>query len=178
MAQLHTLKNGVRVICDPIQGFETLALSVVIGRGARWESQAHSGWAHLLEHMVFKGAGERSSRDIVEVIEAAGGNINAATGYERTSYQVRALKGGLSLAMQVIADLIRRPVLNPADLEREKGVIEQEIAEAADAPDDLVFDMAQTAAFGDTSLGRPILGTPKSIGTANPSTLADFRARL
>ncbi len=177
-SQLHTLKNGVRVICDPIQGFETLALSVVIGRGARWESQAHSGWAHLLEHMVFKGAGERSSRDIVEVIEAAGGNINAATGYERTSYQVRALKGGLSLAMQVIADLIRRPVLNAADLEREKGVIEQEIAEAADAPDDLVFDMAQTAAFGDTALGRPILGTPKSIGTANPASLGDFRAHL
>ena len=77
---VHTLKNGVRVVCDPIDGLETLALSVVAGRGARSEDEARSGWSHLLEHMVFKGAGERSARDIVEVIEAEGGQINAATG--------------------------------------------------------------------------------------------------
>jgi predicted Zn-dependent peptidase len=76
-------------------GLETLALSVVAGRGAAYEDPARSGWSHLLEHMVFKGAGDRSARDIVEVIENQGGSINAATGYERTSFQIRALKGGL-----------------------------------------------------------------------------------
>ena len=177
-ARLHTLSNGVRVVCDPLAGFETLALSVVIGRGSRFETKAQSGWAHLVEHMVFKGAGERSARDIVEAIEETGGHINAATGHERTSFQVRALKGGLPLAMAVISDLVFRPVIDAAELEREKAVIDQEIAEAADTPDDLVFDFAQTAAFGDTPLGRPILGKTKSVGGATAQTLHAFRAGL
>ncbi|MGZ6019472.1 MAG: M16 family metallopeptidase, partial [Phenylobacterium sp.] len=103
---MHTLSNGVRVVCDPIPGLQTVALSVVAGRGARAEDESRSGWSHLLEHMVFKGAGDRSAREIVEVIEAAGGNINAATGYERTSFQVRALAGGLDLGSAVLADLV------------------------------------------------------------------------
>src|SRR5881398_1629504 len=93
--RVHRLANGVRVVCDPMPGLQTVALSVVAGRGARSEDEAHSGWSHLLEHMVFKGAGGRTAREIVEVIEGEGGNINAATGYERTSFQVRALAGGL-----------------------------------------------------------------------------------
>jgi predicted Zn-dependent peptidase len=112
-------------------GLETLALSVVIGRGARFETLEQSGWSHLLEHMVFKGAGPRSSRQIVEAIEAEGGQINAATGYERTSFQVRALKGGLGLAMEIISDLIRRPTLLEADLVREKQVIHLWMLECA-----------------------------------------------
>ena len=78
-ASLRTLPNGVRVVCDPMPGLETLALTVVAGRGAAYEDPARSGWSHLLEHMVFKGAGGRSARDIVEVIENQGGSINAAT---------------------------------------------------------------------------------------------------
>ena len=175
---MHTLSNGVRIVCDPMPGLQTVALSVVAGQGARAEDEAHSGWSHLLEHMVFKGAGGRSARDIVEVIEAEGGNINAATGYERTSFQVRALAGGLDLGSAVIADLVLHPAMDAADLAREKQVVGQEIAEAADAPDDLVFELAQEAAFGGQPLGRPILGTPASIGTATPQTLSAWRARL
>ncbi|RYF92322.1 MAG: insulinase family protein, partial [Caulobacteraceae bacterium] len=89
--KIHTLSNGVRVICDPMPGLETLALSVVAGRGAASEDLHRSGWSHLLEHMVFKGAGARTARQIVEVVESAGGQVNAATGYERTSFQIRAL---------------------------------------------------------------------------------------
>lgn len=178
LPRVHTLPNGVRVICDPIPSLQTLALSVVAGRGARFEDEARSGWSHLLEHMVFKGAGERSARDIVEVIEAEGGHINAATGYARTSYQVRALAGGLDLGMAVISDLLLRPTLSAEELEREKHVIAQEIAEAADTPDDLVFDLAQEAAYPDQPLGRPILGTVESIGRADPETLAAWRAQL
>jgi predicted Zn-dependent peptidase len=176
--KVHTLANGVRVVCDPMPGLQTVALSVVAGRGARAEDEARSGWSHLLEHMVFKGAGGRSAREIVEVIEAQGGNINAATGYERTSFQVRALAGGLDLGCAVIADLVQRPTMDEDDLAREKQVVGQEIAEAADAPDDLVFEMAQTAAFEGQSLGRPILGTPQSIGTTTPQTLSAWRASL
>jgi predicted Zn-dependent peptidase len=175
---IHQLSNGVRVVCDPLAGFETLALSVVIGRGSRYETEAQSGWAHLLEHMVFKGAGERSARDIVEVIEAAGGHINAATGHARTSFQVRALKGGLPLAMAVLADLVLHPTIDAGDLAREKGVVAQEIAEAADTPDDLVFELAQAAAYAGQPLGRPILGTVQTVDAATPEALAAFRAGL
>lgn len=177
LPKVHTLDNGVRVVCDPMP-LETLALSVVAGRGARFEDAARSGWSHLLEHMVFKGAGDRTAREIVEVIEAAGGQINAATGYERTSYQVRALEGGLDLGLAVVADLVLRPVMAPDDLQREKQVVGQEIAEAADTPDDLVFELAQEAAFGAHPLGRSILGTVETIGTADPTSLQEWRSGL
>jgi len=176
--KVHTLTNGVRVVCDPLDGWQTVALSVVAGRGARFEDAARSGWSHLLEHMVFKGAGGRSAREIVEVIEAEGGHINAATGYERTSFQVRALKGGLDLGSAVISDLLLRPAMDLGDLAREKQVVGQEIAEAADTPDDLVFELAQEAAFDGQPLGRPILGTVKSIKAATPQTLGAWRAAL
>jgi len=176
--RVHRLANGVRVVCDPLPGWQTVALSVVAGRGARFEDAAHSGWSHLLEHMVFKGAGGRSAKQIVEVIEAEGGHINAATGYERTSFQVRALKHGLDLGSSVISDLVLRPTMDAADLAREKQVVGQEIAEAADTPDDLVFELAQAAAFAGQPLGRPILGTVQSIKAATPQTLGAWRSAL
>jgi predicted Zn-dependent peptidase len=178
LPKVHTLSNGVRVVCDPIAGMQTLALCVVAGRGARCEDKPRSGWSHLLEHMVFKGAGDRSARDIVEAIEAQGGQINAATGHERTSFQVRALADGLDLGSAVLADLVQRPTLDAVDLAREKQVVGQEIAEAADTPDDIIFEMAQDGAFGDQPLGRPILGTDASIAPAAPDTLAQWRAAL
>lgn len=175
---LHQLANGIRVICDPMPGLETLALTVVAGQGARSEDRVHCGWSHLLEHMVFKGAGHRNAREIVERIEAAGGHINAATGYERTSFQVRALESGLLLGLETLADLVLHPTLDADDLEREKAVVGQEIAEAADTPDDLVFEMAQSAAFGDNPLGWSILGTAASIADASPLKLEAWRSRL
>ena len=176
--RLHTLSNGVRVVFDPMPGLETLALTVVAGRGARYEDESRSGWSHLLEHMVFKGAGGRTARAIVEDIEAAGGHLNAATGYERTSFQTRCLAGGLPLAMRITADLVLRPTLDAADLVREKQVVGQEIAEALDTPDDLIFDLAQEQAFAGQPLGRPILGTVKSLKSATPAALSDWRAAL
>jgi predicted Zn-dependent peptidase len=172
----HQLANGVTLLCDPAPGFETLALSVVAGRGARWEDEARSGWSHLLEHMVFKGAGGRSAREIVEVIEADGGHLNAATGHERTSFQVRALADALPLAIELVGDLVQRPTLDGEDLAREKQIVGQEIAEAADAPDDQVFELAQAAAFAGQPLGRPILGSVASLELADPAALEAWRA--
>jgi predicted Zn-dependent peptidase len=140
------------------------------------ETEPQSGWAHLLEHMVFKGAGGRSAREIVETVEASGGQINAATGHERTSFQTRALKGGLELCMRVTADLVLRPDLDPRELKREKGVVAQEIAEARDTPDDQVFELAQAAAFPAQTLGRPILGEARTVRAATPEALSAFRA--
>src|SRR5258708_33814862 len=141
--KVHTLANGVRVVCDPIPGLQTVALSVVAGRGARAEDEARSGWSHLLEHMVFKGAGGRTAREIVEVIEAQGGNINAATGYERTSFQVRALAGGLDLGSAGIPDPGARPPMDAADPPPGKPGVGPGSAEGAAAPDDLGFGPGQ-----------------------------------
>jgi predicted Zn-dependent peptidase len=176
--RIHTLSNGVRVVSDSIGGLESLALSIVIDGGSRWESEATAGWAHLLEHMVFKGAGSRSSREIVEAVEGQGGHINAATGQERTSFQVRCLKGGLPLGLDVLTDLIRRPTLDAADLEKEKGVVGQEIAEAADTPDDRVFELAQARAYAGNPLARPILGEVASLAPATRDTLSAFHQGL
>ena len=159
-------------------GLRTLALTVAVRGGARWENESQSGWSHLLEHLVFKGAGDMGARDIVERIEAKGGTINAATGYERTSFEVRALDGSLGLAMQVVSDLVFRPTLDPAEIEREKDVVAQEIAEAFDTPDDHVFEMAQTKAFAGQSMGRPILGSIESLKPVTRESIGDWRARL
>ena len=159
-------------------GLRTFALTVAVRGGARMEDEARSGWSHLLEHLVFKGAGDMGARDIVERIEAEGGSINAATGYERTSFEIRALHGSLSLAMQVVSDLVFRPTLDPVEIVREKDVVAQEIAEAFDTPDDHVFEMAQTQAYAGQSLGRPILGTVDSLKAADRAAVADWRARL
>ncbi|WP_374515753.1 M16 family metallopeptidase [Brevundimonas sp.] len=159
-------------------GLRTLALTVAVRGGARWEDEATSGWSHCLEHLVFKGAGDMGAREIVERIEGQGGSINAATGYERTSFEVRGLEGTLPLSMQVLSDLVFRPTLDPAEIEREKDVVAQEIAEAFDTPDDHVFEMAQTRAFADQPLGRPILGSVESLGAVDRETIARWRAHL
>jgi len=142
------------------------------------EGLAQSGWSHLLEHLVFKGAGDMGARDIVERIEAEGGSINAATGYERTSFEVRGVEGSLGLALQVVSDLVFRPTLDPVEIEREKDVVAQEIAEAFDTPDDHVFEMAQEAAFEGQSLGRPILGSIESLKPVTRESIEAWRAML
>jgi predicted Zn-dependent peptidase len=159
-------------------GLRTLALTVAVRGGAKWEDEARSGWSHCLEHLVFKGAGDMGAREIVERIEAEGGSLNASTGYERTSFEVRALHGSLPLAMQVLSDLVFRPRLDPDEIEREKDVVAQEIAEAFDTPDDHVFEMAQTRAFDGQPLGRPILGSVASLKPVTRASIGDWRARL
>jgi predicted Zn-dependent peptidase len=178
LTQVHTLSNGVRVVADPMPGLKTFALTVAVRGGARWEDEHRSGWSHLLEHLVFKGAGDMSARQIVERIEADGGSINAATGQERTSFEVRAMERSLPLAMQVVSDLVFRPVLSEVEITREKDVVAQEIAEAFDTPDDHVFEMAGERAFSGQPLGRPILGSVPSIGRADRNSIAAWRRTL
>lgn len=175
---LHVLSNGLKVVCDPVPGLRTLAVAVMADGGARHEDEARSGWSHLLEHMVFKGAGGRSARTLIERIEAAGGGLNASTGQERTTFTARVLAGDLELALSTISDLVFRPTLNAEELEREKDVIAQEIAEAYDTPDDHVFDLTYGQAFGGQPIGRPILGSNESLARADRDQLEAWRARL
>ena len=177
MGQVHTLKNGLRVFVDPMPSLETVALGVWSHAGSVNETDGEHGIAHLLEHMAFKGTTTRSARDIAEDIENVGGYLNAATSHQRTGYYVRLLKDDIALGLEILSDILLRPTFVYAELEKEKDVVVQEIGEAADTPDDVVFELLQSATWGSHPLARPILGTPKSVRAQTPDSLRAFMNR-
>ena len=175
MMQLTTLGNGLRVAARAMDGVHRVGGRLYADVGSRYEPAAINGVAHLFEHMVFKGAGGRSARAIAEVIEDIGGDINAATGREGTIFHARLLGEHLPLGVDVIADLVRLPHFEAAELEREKQVVLQELGEARDTPSDIVFDRLQEAAFPDQALGRSILGDEASIAAIGLDDLQSWR---
>src|SRR5690606_34043806 len=129
----------------------------------RNEDANEHGIAHFLEHMAFKGTARRNARQIVEEIEAVGGDLNASTGLENTGYYARVLGEDVPLALDILSDILTGSLFDPAELVREQGVVRQEIGAANDTPDDIVFDLFQERAFPDQPVGRPILGTAQSV---------------
>jgi predicted Zn-dependent peptidase len=168
------LSNGARIALDAMPGLRTAAVGVFLGAGARFEPTDRNGLAHFLEHMAFKGARGRSAREIAEAIEARGASMNAATEYERTSYFVRCLSGDAPEMLDTALSLVFAPDHPPEEVEREKGVVLQEIGEAADQPDDLVFELAQQASYGEHPLGRPILGVEQTLNAIVRDDLYGF----
>ena len=142
---------------------ETASLGVLVAAGSRHEDDAEQGLSHLLEHMAFKGTTRRDARAIAEAIESAGGDLNAATSVENTAYYARVLREDCGLALDVLADILTASLFDPLELEREKGVILQEIAAVQDTPDDLVFDLFNAAAYPGQPIGRAILGAPEGV---------------
>jgi predicted Zn-dependent peptidase len=169
--QITKLVNGLTVITDPMPHLETAALGVWVDAGARNETEATNGIAHMLEHMAFKGTRSRSARMIAEEVERVGGFINAYTGREQTAYYVRLLKEDVQLGIDILADILQHSIFDPEELTREKGVVIQEIGQAEDTPDDIIFDHLQAIAFPSQSLGRPILGTEKHVRSFTRDTL-------
>jgi predicted Zn-dependent peptidase len=163
MMALTTLANGLRVASRPMQSVETVAVGLYAPTGSRYERAELNGIAHLFEHMVFKGAGGRSSREISELIEDVGGDLNASTDRELTAFYATLLAPDLPLGVHLLADMARRPHFEPKHLELEKKVVLQELAEARDTPSDIVFDHLQDAAFPGQPLGRSVLGTETTI---------------
>ncbi len=175
--EITRLPNGIHVVTHHMPHLETVALGIWVKAGARDEGAEENGIAHFLEHMAFKGTPRRSARAIAEEIESAGGEINAATGMETTTYYARVLKDDWALALDILADIFTSPELDAEEMERERDVILQEIAAAHDQPDDLVFDLAQAASFGEHPLGRSILGTHDLIGGLTRQQILDWRNR-
>ena len=175
-ARLHRLANGLTVAVEPMPGVETLAVGLYADVGARSEPAGLSGLAHMVEHMLFKGAGSRDAKAIAEDIEDAGGSLNAWTARDHTVFHARLLAGDLALGVEMIADLVRLPHLDAAELEREKGVVLAELGEARDTPDDIIFDHLQAAAFPGQSLGLPVLGDEASIAAIDVAALRDWTA--
>lgn len=163
MMKLTTLANGLRVASRPMQSVETVAVGLYAETGSRHEPARLNGVAHLFEHMVFKGAGGRSAREISEAVEDVGGDLNASTDRELTAFYASLLAPDLPLGVGLIADLVRRPHFEARHLELEKKVVIQELWEARDIGGDLVFDHLQEAAFPGQAMGRSVLGSEDSV---------------
>jgi predicted Zn-dependent peptidase len=175
--EVSVLKSGLTVASDAMAEFETASVGVWVDAGARHETPEVNGVAHLLEHMAFKGTERRSARDIAQEIEAVGGHLNAHTSREHTAYYARVLKDDVPLAVDILADILQHSVFDEAEIGREREVVVQEISQAHDTPDDVVFDRLQEAAFPDQAVGRPILGTVKLVESFGRATLADYMAQ-
>jgi predicted Zn-dependent peptidase len=172
----HTA-NGLRVATVLTPGVETVAVAVHAETGARFETAATNGLAHLFEHMVFKGTTSRSARAIAEEIEDVGGNLNAWTSRDTTVFHARLLARNLPLGIGLIADMLTNPLFDAEDLAREKDVVLQELGEARDTPDDIVFDHLQEAAFPGQALGRSILGSEESLARLTAEDLRGWRGQ-
>ncbi|WCR09011.1 M16 family metallopeptidase [Paracoccus fistulariae] len=157
-------------------GLHSTALGVWISAGGRNERPEQNGIAHFLEHMAFKGTEKRSALQIAEAIEDVGGYINAYTSRDATAYYVRVLESDVDLAFDVISDIVLNPIFDEREIEVERGVILQEIGQAADTPDDIIFDWLQAAAYPDQAIGRTILGPAERVSSFTRTDLAGFVA--
>ena len=175
--KLTALPSGLRVATRTMPGIETAAIGLFAEAGSRHEEARLNGIAHLYEHMVFKGAGGRSARAISEAIEDVGGDLNACTDRDGTSFTASVLAEHVPLAVELISDMILAPHFSAAELEREKDVVLQELGEARDTPNDIIFDELWSAAFADQALGRPVLGCEESIAAVTADDLHAWRSQ-
>jgi predicted Zn-dependent peptidase len=162
--EITRLPNGLTVVTDPMPQLESASLGVWVNCGARHETQPVMGVSHMLEHMAFKGTERRTARGIAEEIEAVGGALNAYTSREQTAFHARVLKSDVPLAVDILADILIRPVFEQGELERERQVVLQELGQARDTPDDIIFDHLQAAVYPDQAMGWPILGNEDTVG--------------
>jgi predicted Zn-dependent peptidase len=176
--QRTVLPGGLRVITEALPSVRSAALGIWAGVGSRDEGPQHAGATHYLEHLLFKGTSRRSALEISAAMDAVGGELNAFTAKEYTCYYARVLDEDLPLAIDVLSDMVTSSLIEPKDVDAERGVILEEIAMNEDDPADLVHEAFSAQLFGDTPLGRPILGTVDSINAISRDRIAEhYRAR-
>jgi predicted Zn-dependent peptidase len=175
--RLTTLPNGFRIVTEDMPGLKSASIGVWVTAGGRHERPEQNGIAHFLEHMAFKGTGTRSALQIAEAIEDVGGFINAYTSREMTAYFARVLQDDVSLALEVISDIVLNPVFDSKEIEVERHVILQEIGQALDTPDDVIFDWLQEASYPGQAFGRTILGPSERVSSFGREDLTRFVAQ-
>ena len=171
-----TLPNGFRIVTEYMPGLQSAALGIWVSAGGRHERLEQNGVAHFLEHMAFKGTKRRTALQIAEAIEDVGGYINAYTSREVTAYYARVLKDDVDLALDVIGDIVLNSVFDEREIEVERGVILQEIGQALDTPDDIIFDWLQEESYRDQAIGRSILGPAERVRSFTKEDLRRFVA--
>jgi predicted Zn-dependent peptidase len=167
------LPGGLRVITESLPAVRSVAIGIWVGVGSRDEDTAHAGATHYLEHLLFKGTSKRSALDISAAMDAVGGELNAFTGKEFTCYYARVLDSDLPLAIDVLCDMVTGSLITARDVDAERGVVLEEIAMNEDDPSDTAHEVFAAELFGDTPLGRPILGTVGSINAIGRDQIAE-----
>lgn len=165
MFNLYTLDNGLRVVTEYIEHVNSISVGIMVQNGSRNETEDENGISHFIEHMFFKGTDKRSAKDIVQEIENIGGQINAYTSKETTCYYLKALNTQMDLCLDVLSDMILNSKFDEEEIEKEKGVIIEEINMSEDNPEDVLDEIHSKAIFGSNSLSYPILGTIDGIKT-------------
>jgi len=173
-----TLENGLRIIGERIEHVRSVSVGLWLGAGSQYENADEGGVSHFLEHMVFKGTKKRTARQIAEEMDAVGGQLNAFTAKECTCFYAKVVDEHLPLAMDVICDLVTGPVFDETELEKEKGVVLEEISMAEDTPEDVVHELIMTAYYGDQPVSRPILGTEESVSGFTREDLLRYWKRM
>jgi predicted Zn-dependent peptidase len=172
--EMTTLPNGVRVITEAMPHVRSVSVGVWIGSGSRRETPERNGISHFIEHMLFKGTTHRSAEDIARSVDSIGGNLDAFTAKELVCFNTKVLDQHLSLAFDVLADLVLHPLFHEEDIEKEKGVILEEIKMEADSPDYLVHEIFSSNFWKDHSLGKPILGTRETVRKLDRNAIHDY----
>lgn len=173
-----TLKNGLRIIGERIPHFRSVSVGFWVGSGSQYETPDEAGLSHFLEHMVFKGTQKRTTRQIAEEMDKVGGQLNAFTSKECTCFYAKVVDEHLPLAMDVLSDLVTAPIFDPAELEKEKGVVIEEINMSADDPEDSVHELLMLANYGDQPVARPILGTEEKIAAYSSEDLRAYWKKM
>lgn len=168
------LPGGLRVVTETMPTVRSVAVGMWVGIGSRDEAPEHTGATHFLEHLLFKGTPTRDAMEISASIEGIGGEINAFTAKEYTCYYARVLDEDLPLAVDVLADVVTSSLVTEEDVESERGVILEEIAMHDDDPSDVVHEQFSAALYGDSPIGRPILGTVESINALGRDRIAEY----
>lgn len=171
---MTSLSNGVRVITEKMPHVRSVSVGVWIGSGSRRESSEQNGISHFIEHMLFKGTSRRSAEDIARSVDSIGGNLDAFTAKELVCFNTKVLDQHLSQAFDVLADLVLHPMFREEDIEKEKGVILEEIKMEEDSPDYLVHEIFSSNFWKDHPLGKPILGTPQSVKRFDRRMIHDY----
>lgn len=177
LPQKTVLPNGVRIVTERLPWVRSVSVGCWFGTGSRDEAPGESGYAHIVEHMMFKGTATRTARDIAETVDSIGGQLNAFTTKETTCYHCRVLDEHLPVAMELLADMLLQSAFHPAELERERTVILEEIRAVDDTPEDLIHDLFDQQLFGTHPLARPVLGTSASVTAVKRDELLEFVRR-
>ena len=178
MVSFERFDNGLRLLTESMPGVRSVSFGAWLTRGSRHERAAHSGIAHLVEHMLFKGTASRSAQDIAQEIDSIGGQLDAFTAKECAGYYVKVLDEHLPRAVDVLADMLLRPAFDPDEVAREKKVVLEEIKMVEDTPDDLVHEIFTQRFWSGHPLGRPILGVPATVGPIDSVALRDYFSRV
>lgn len=174
MYQKTILSNGIRILSEEISHVRSAVIGVWINAGSRYETDDNSGVSHFIEHMMFKGTKRRTAKDIAEELDAVGGNLNAFTTKEYTCYYAKVLDEHFDLAMDLLSDMLFESMFSQDDLEREKNIIIEEIKMCEDTPDELVHDIFTKAIWQNHPLGRPVIGSSKTVQALNRDDLLNY----